>query len=81
MVLPGRTYNAGSYRYGFNTQEKSDEIGIGFYSAKFWEYDSRIVRRWDMDPILEYGESPYSCFGNNPISNTDFNVSRTLVLL
>jgi len=37
----------GGYRYGFNGQEKSDEIkGEGnSYTALFWEYDPRIGRR------------------------------------
>ena len=52
MVMPGRKYSAGSaYRYGFNGQEKSDEIGEGLTTAMYWEYDSRIGRRWNVDPI------------------------------
>ena len=41
-----------AYRYGFNGQEKSDEIkGEGSsYTAEFWEYDPRIGRRWNIDP-------------------------------
>jgi len=39
MVLPGQSYSAGSeYRYGFNGQEKSDEIDPAGNSmtAEFW---------------------------------------------
>jgi hypothetical protein len=43
MTMPGRSFNSGDYRYGFNGQEKDDEIaGIGnSYTAEFWQYDSR----------------------------------------
>jgi len=75
MALPGRSYYAGnsSYRYGFNGQEKSDEIGDGFTTAKFWEYDSRIGKRWNVDPVEKADESPYLTFGGNPIKNNDVN--------
>lgn len=43
-----------------------------------WEYDSRIVRRWNTDPIKKYYESPYACFGNNPISFIDRNGDDTV---
>ena len=61
------------YRYGFNGQEKSDEIkGEGnSYTAQFWEYDPRIGRRWNVDPILKPYESSYASFANNPIWITD----------
>ncbi|MEO7311692.1 MAG: hypothetical protein ABIX01_14910 [Chitinophagaceae bacterium] len=74
MALVGRTYSAGSqYRYGFNRQEKSLEIDPGgnLTTATFWEYDSRIGRRWNVDPIVKEGQSPYGCFSNNPICNID----------
>jgi len=42
------------YRYGFNGQEKTDELkGSGnHYTAEFWEYDSRLGRRWNVDPMF-----------------------------
>lgn len=79
MLLPGRKYSAGShYRYGFNGQEKSDELGEGFTTAEYWEYDSRIGRRWNIDPIKKENESPYACLGNNPIWNIDANGADTI---
>ena len=75
MLEPGRNFTAssGNYRYGFNGQEKSTEINSdgNLYNAEYWEYDSRIVRRWNVDPINKEYESPYSVFGNNPIFNID----------
>jgi len=68
-TMPGRQYNSDSYRYGYNTQEKVDEIkGSGNHlTAKYWEYDPRIGRRWNMDPVVLSYESGYVTNGNNPI--------------
>jgi RHS repeat-associated protein len=76
MLQPGRQYaesNLGSYRYGFNGQEKTDEIaGVGNHNtAEFWEYDPRIGKRWNMDPVNTGGKSPYATFANNPIIFVD----------
>jgi hypothetical protein len=53
----------------FNGQEKDDDIyGEGnSTTAEFWQYDSRLGRRWNRDPVLKEFESPYACFANNPI--------------
>ncbi|MBI2967017.1 MAG: hypothetical protein HYY40_04295 [Bacteroidetes bacterium] len=69
MQQPGRTYNTGDYRFGFNGQEKTDEIsGSGnHYTTTFWEYDSRTGRRWENDPVVFPWQSPYAAFNNNPI--------------
>ncbi len=72
----GRGYEADTlngYRFGMNTQEKDDEIyGKGnASSAEFWEYDTRLGRRWNLDPKPQISISDYSCFGNNPILYVD----------
>jgi len=63
------------YRYGMNTQEKDDEIyGKGNASfAKFWEYDTRLGRRWNIDPNYSSfpSTSTYSVNFNNPNLNKD----------
>jgi RHS repeat-associated protein len=64
------------YRYGFNGQEKVDEIsGVGNHNtvSSFGreEYDTRLGRRWNVDPVDQMSISNYACFGNNPISNVD----------
>ncbi|WP_147320148.1 RHS repeat-associated core domain-containing protein [Chitinophaga silvisoli] len=61
------------YRYGFNGQERSDDIkGEGnSYTAQFWEYDPSTGRRWNLDPKPIEGISSYLVLGNNPISNID----------
>ena len=63
----------GEYRYGMNTQEKDNEIyGEGnSYSAEYWQYDARLGRRWNEDPVDVPSFSPYSCFANNPIWFSD----------
>ncbi len=71
MVLPGRTFQSDKYRYGFNGQEKSDEINDNLTTAEYWEYDSRIGRRWNNDPSPNISLSPYATFENNPIYNAD----------
>jgi RHS repeat-associated protein len=73
MQMSGRSWNSGRYRYGFNGQEKSNEVnGEGnSYTAQFWEYDPRIGRRWNLDPEPITGISDYATFGNNPILYSD----------
>ena len=64
MAIQGRKFSSNSYKYGFNGQLKDDEIyGDGnLNSAEYWEYDTRLGRRWNMDPIVKPWESPFSCF-------------------
>ncbi|MFP5041645.1 hypothetical protein [Parasediminibacterium sp. JCM 36343] len=63
----------GAYRYGFNGQEHSDDVTEGNYTALFWEYDARIGRRWNVDPVSKPWQSSYTCFSNSPIIKVDFN--------
>lgn len=67
----GSTTAVSVYRYGFNGQEKDVDNGNDIYTAQFWEYDSRIGRRWNLDPKPTTGFSEYTVFSNNPISLTD----------
>ena len=58
--MPGRKYQQGNsnYRYSINGQEKESELNENITTAEFWEYDSRIVRRWNVDPVYkEYSPS------------------------
>jgi RHS repeat-associated protein len=67
--IQGRSYSSSEYRFGFNTQEKTDEIsGTGnHFTAQFWEYDTRLGRRWNQDPKPNPSISNYAAFANNPI--------------
>ncbi|ATL49380.1 hypothetical protein COR50_20580 [Chitinophaga caeni] len=73
MQMPGRVFNGGGYRFGFQTQEKVNEVaGIGnHYTATFWEYDPRTARRWNLDPKGIVSISDYAAFKDNPIIYTD----------
>lgn len=73
MLVPQRHGNSTGYRYGFNTQEKVDEIsGNGNHNtAFFWEYDTRTGRRWNRDPKPNLSISLYAAFANNPILHND----------
>jgi hypothetical protein len=72
MQMPGRIFNSSLYRYGAaNGQEKSKEINENSYTAEYWQYDARIIRRWNVDPVVKDDESPYMTYGNNPIVMVD----------
>jgi hypothetical protein len=71
--LAERTFNSTLARYGMNGQEKDNEIyGDGnAMSAEYWMYDARLGRRWNVDPVFRFYESPYAVFHNNPIFFSD----------
>jgi hypothetical protein len=62
-----------NYRFAFNGQEKVNEInGIGNHNtALFWEYDTRLGRRWNLDPVDQISISNYAVFNNSPIMYND----------
>ena len=59
----------GGYRYFFNGQEGDNEVfGEGvILSAEFWQYDSRLGRRWNLDWIYKPFASNYAAFADNPV--------------
>ncbi len=69
LNLVVKATSCGTYRFGFNGQEKDDEVaGAGnTNTALFWEYDTRLGRRWNLDPVIKEFESPYLCFSGSPI--------------
>ncbi len=73
MAISDRSFSSNNSRYGYNGQEKSLEIDkFGNHNtAEYWEMDSRILRRWNLDPKPTQGLSQYSIFGNNPILYSD----------
>ena len=65
--------NIGGYRYFFNGQEGDNEVfgdGVSL-TAEFWQYDSRLGRRWNLDWIYKPFASNYAAFANNPVWYTD----------
>lgn len=76
MLMPGRNFSSTAYMFGMGGQEKDDEItGItgANYTATYWEYDTRLGRRWNVDPVIDAGQSNYVCFSNSPIIRIDPN--------
>lgn len=78
LTLPGGRFFTKEcvrgYCFGFNVpiaigKMKDDEVyGEGnSYTAEYWQCDPRLGRRWNVDPVVKQYESPYACFGNNPI--------------
>jgi hypothetical protein len=61
------------HRFTFNGKECTDEIaGAGNHTtALFWEYDTRLGRRWNVDPKPNVSFSAFACFQNNPILYSD----------
>ena len=61
------------YRFGHNGQMKDNEIygQNNSYTAEFWQYDPRLGRRWNIDPIVKPWRTPYDAFNNNPIIRVD----------
>lgn len=46
-------------------------IGDNLYTALSWEYDARLGRRWNVDPVVKPWESSYASFSNNPLMYVD----------
>ena len=63
------------YKFGFNGQEQDNEVyGKGnLTTAQYWEYDTRLGRRWNIDPLTSKYPfaSPYATFNCNPILYDD----------
>ncbi len=77
-IMPGREYTTQSvagYRFGFNSQERDNEIsGNGnsiAYEARI--LDSRLARWLSVDPLWQIytSYSPYNFGACNPINNID----------
>src|SRR5690606_32625358 len=79
MGLVGREYNFGdAYRYSINGQEKTPEIAPNTTTAEYWQYDARLGRRWNVDPVIKSYESSYLSFANNPLIYVDPNGLDTI---
>jgi RHS repeat-associated protein len=77
MLQPGRSYNVGGYRFGFNGKENDNEVkGLGNqidYGARV--YDPRIGKFLSVDPLCDQYPwyTPYQFAGNSPIANVDID--------
>lgn len=77
MAMPGRSYNNGNYRYGFNGKEMDNEVsGSGNqYDYGFRIYNPRIGRFLSVDPLTQSYPwyTPYQFAGNKPIWAIDLD--------
>ena len=48
-----------------------NNVTSGSYTAEFWQYDSRLGRRWNVDPKPVSSFSSYLTLSNNPIIYSD----------
>jgi RHS repeat-associated protein len=77
MIKPGRKYNVGGYRYGFNGKENDNDVkGEGNqqdYGLRI--YDPRLGRFLSLDPLTDdYPElTPYQFASNRPIDGIDLD--------
>ncbi len=62
-----------TFSYHFNGQEKDDEVyGKGnMTTAEYWQYDTRLGRRWNIDPKPQSAWSPYSVLNCSPFAFED----------
>jgi RHS repeat-associated protein len=69
--INGRGYSSDAYRFGFNTQEKDDEVnGEGNQlDFKYRAYNTRLGRFFAVDPLTKKYPfyTPYQFAGNTPI--------------
>ena len=77
--MPGRKYNAGSYRYGFNGKEKDPENG-NMYDYGFRIYNPNIGKFLSVDPLTRSYPwfTPYQFAGNTPIVAIDIDGKENL---
>jgi RHS repeat-associated protein len=77
MEMPGRSYEAGDYRFGFNGKEDDPEaVAAGSqYDYGFRIYNTGIGRFLSVDPLTaDYPMlTPFQYASNNPIMNIDID--------
>jgi RHS repeat-associated protein len=82
MEIKERSWSVSSYRYGFNGQEKDDEVnGSGnSYAFKYRIHDPRLGRFLSVDPLSkEYAwNSTYAFAENSVLENMDFEGAEAL---
>ncbi len=68
MVMPGRSYNNSTYRYGYQGQEKAENSHWDHFELRMW--NSHLGRWLSPDPYGQY-QDPYLGMGNNPVNGSD----------
>ena len=85
MLVPTRNYSNPVYRYGFQGQEKDNEIkGIGnSINYKFRMYDTRVGRFFAVDPLTAKYPwyTPYQFSGNKVIAFVELEGKEELYVV
>ncbi|PHS08259.1 MAG: hypothetical protein COA88_07185 [Kordia sp.] len=85
MYVPGRHASSAAYRYGFQGQEKDDELkGEGnSYAFTFRMHDPRIGRFFAVDPLAKKYPfyTPYQFSGNKVISHKELEGGEELIAI
>ena len=84
-VMPGRNANSDEYRYGFNGEEKDDEVKSSTgtqYNYGFRIYDPRIAKFLSIDPLTDVYPSltPYQFAANMPIWAIDLDGMEAVIV-
>ncbi len=74
--------NGDGYRYGFGGHENDNEVkGNGNHiSFGDYGYDTRLGRRWNIDPVKKHHESSYAAFANSPIWIIDLTGRDSIIV-
>lgn len=69
MTMPGKDYNSGEYRYGFNGKERETSFDSDSYDFGARVYNSLTGKWMSVDPLFKKGPqfSPFAFSFNNPI--------------
>ena len=74
MKIDALSWNETGIRYGYNgTHEQDLEVNPegNYLSFGDFGYDTRVARRFNLDPVDQIFISNYATFGNNPIYYSD----------
>ena len=69
MTEPGRSWNAGDYRFGYTGHEKENDLAEGVYTTEYRLLDTRLGRWMSVDPLAKISpsENTYNYCSGNPI--------------
>ena len=78
MTEPGRSWNAGDYRFGYTGHEKENDLAEGVYTTEYRLLDTRLGRWMSVDKLAgEFaGMSPYNYCAGNPVVMVDSDGKR-----
>ena len=82
MEMPGLTYSASDYRYGFNSKEKDAAFGLLHYDYGFRIYHPGLGRFLSVDPLARSYPmlTPYQFASNSPIVAIDLDGLEAIVV-